>query len=238
MLITALRTLRARWVTFVGSFTALALGVALLTVTGLALASSLDVPDRAPQRLASAPVVVQGQDTLRVPTPVGDRVHRLAHPRPVPAHTIARLKRLGPVAEDRAFPVRAADGTRLTGRPWSIAAFAPYDLTAGRAPKAPHEAVATSPGVRPGDRLRTATASSTSSAPPSPGPPRARPPSSSPTPAPPPSARPRPPGSSWTPPRPRSARPSRTPPGYRSSPVPPAASPTPARTATPRPSPR
>ncbi|MEV5724397.1 ABC transporter permease [Streptomyces pharetrae] len=155
MLITALRTLRARWVTFVGSFTALALGVALLTVTGLALASSLDVPDRAPERFAAAPVVVQGQDTLRVPTPVGDRVHRLAHPRPVPAHTIARLKRLGPVAEDRAFPVRAADGTRLTGRPWSIAAFTPYDLTAGRAPKAPHEAVATGPGVRPGDRLHT-----------------------------------------------------------------------------------
>lgn len=155
MLITALRTLRARWVTFAGGFVALALGVAVLTVTGLALASSLEAPGRAPERFAAAPVVVQGQDTLRVPTPVGDRVHQLAHPRPVPEEAVARLRGLGRVVADRTFPVRAVDGTRLTGHPWSIAAFTPYRLTAGRAPEAPHEVVATSPRARPGDRLRT-----------------------------------------------------------------------------------
>ncbi|MER6344867.1 ABC transporter permease [Streptomyces sp. NPDC001595] len=162
MLTTALRTLRARWVTFVGSFVALALGVSLLTVMGLALAASADVPDRAPERFAAAPVVVKGQDTLRVPTPIGDRTHRLAHPRPLPTEAIARLERLGPVVPDRAFPVRAGSA-QLVGHPWSIAAFTPYDLTAGRAPTAPHEVVVTSsgaspgasPDARPGDKLRT-----------------------------------------------------------------------------------
>ncbi|QIJ63671.1 FtsX-like permease family protein [Streptomyces sp. JB150] len=155
MLITAVRTLRTRWVTFLGSFVALSLGVALLTVTGLALASSLQAPPRAPERFAAAPVVVQGPSTLRVPTPNGDRTHRLAHPRPVPAMTVARLKGLGRVVADHAFATRTADGTPMTGRPWSIAAFTPYDLTAGRAPEAPGEVVATGIRARPGDRLRT-----------------------------------------------------------------------------------
>ncbi|MFD7459569.1 MULTISPECIES: FtsX-like permease family protein [unclassified Streptomyces] len=155
MLTVALRTLRTRWVTFTGSFVALALGVALLTVTGLALASSLDAPDRAPRRFAAAPVVVRGQDTLRVPTPVGDRTEKLGHPRAVPAETVARLKGLGRVVEDRTFAVRAADGTVLTGHPWSTAAFTPYELTAGRAPKSRDEVVAAGTDTRPGTRLRT-----------------------------------------------------------------------------------
>ncbi|MGX1131867.1 putative ABC transport system permease protein [Streptomyces glaucescens] len=176
MLTVALRTLRTRWVTFTGSFVALALGVALLTMTGLALASSLDAPDRAPQRFAAAPlalassldapdrapqrfaaapVVVRGQDTLRVPTPAGERTRKLAHPRAVPAETVARLERLGRVVEDRTFAVRAADGTVLTGHPWSTAAFTPYELTAGRAPKTRDEVVAAGTGTRLGTRLRT-----------------------------------------------------------------------------------
>ncbi|MER6692840.1 hypothetical protein ABT329_27985, partial [Streptomyces minutiscleroticus] len=140
MLSVALSTLRARWVTFAGSFVALALGVALLTVTGLVLASSRDAPDRRPERFAAAPVVVKGADTLRVPTPAGDRTRRLAHPRPVPAAVVAGLRRLGTVVEDRSFPVRAAGGPAgLVGHPWSTAAFAPYELTAGRAPRAADE---------------------------------------------------------------------------------------------------
>ncbi len=158
MLITALRTLRTRWVTFVGSFVALASGVALLTVTGLALASSLDAPHRAPERFAAAPVVVRGQDTLRVATPIGDRTQPLAGPRPVPAPVVARLVRLGEVVEDRAFPVRA-DGGRapgaLVGHPWSTAAFAPYALDAGRAPRTADEVVVTGDWAAPGERVRT-----------------------------------------------------------------------------------
>ncbi|MDN3252425.1 FtsX-like permease family protein [Streptomyces sp. MA25(2023)] len=156
MLTVTLHTLRTRWATLVGSFVALSLGVALLTVTGLALASSLDAPDRAPERFADARVVVRGQDALRVPTPVGDRTERLARPRAVPAGTVAELRRLGRVVEDRSFAVRAERGPGvLVGHPWSTAAFAPYGIDAGRAPRAAGEVVVTGDWAAPGERLRT-----------------------------------------------------------------------------------
>lgn len=156
MLSVALCTLRTRWVTFVGSFVALSLGVALLAVMGLALASSLDAPERQPERFAAAPVVVQGQDTLSVPTPIGDRTRKLAHPREVPEATVAKLRRLGTVVEDRSFPVRAAEGPGdLVGHPWSTAAFAPYEIDAGRAPRAAGEVVVTGDWARPGERVTT-----------------------------------------------------------------------------------
>lgn len=140
MLSVALRTLRARWVVFVGSFVALALGVALIAVMGLSLASSLNAPDGKPERFAAAPVVVKGADTLRVPTSIGVRVHRLAQPRAVPAGAVAQLKKLGTVVEDRSFAVRARGGPGdLVGHPWSTAAFAPYEIDAGRAPRAADE---------------------------------------------------------------------------------------------------
>jgi putative ABC transport system permease protein len=156
VLSTALRTLRTRWVTFVGSFVALSLGVALIAVMGLALASSLDAPDRRPERFAAAPVVVQGQDTLEVPTSIGDRTHKLAQPRTVPDETVAKLRDLGTVVEDRSFAVRAEGGPGdLVGHPWSTAAFAPYELDAGRAPEAADEVVVSGDWARPGSRVRT-----------------------------------------------------------------------------------
>jgi putative ABC transport system permease protein len=152
----AWRTLRTRWTAFTGAFVALALGVALLAVMGLALASAADAPRRAPERFAAAPVVVRGQDTLSVSTPSGVRGKPLAHPRPVPDRTVAALRALGPVTEDRSFPVHAegAPGP-LVGHPWPTAAFAPYDLTAGRAPRTAGEVVVTGAWAAVGDRLRT-----------------------------------------------------------------------------------
>ncbi|MFG3272249.1 FtsX-like permease family protein [Streptomyces luteogriseus] len=156
MLSVTLRTLRIRWAGFTGSFVALCLGVALLTVMGLALASTADAPLRGPERFAAAPVVVKGQDTLRVPTPVGDRESPLAHPRPVPAALVARLRALGPVVADRSFPVRARGGPAdLVGHPWSTAAFAPYELATGRAPRASGEVVVTGDWAHPGQKVRT-----------------------------------------------------------------------------------
>ncbi|MFC8347903.1 FtsX-like permease family protein [Streptomyces sp. NPDC057280] len=153
MLTLALRSLRCRWTTFTGSLVALSLGVALLTVMGLTLASSLDGPERAPERFAAAPVVVQGEDTLRVPTRIGDRTQLLAHPRPIPPETVAALRKLGPVTQDHTFAV----GDDLIGHPWSTAAFAPYHLTSGRPPRAADEVVAaTGAGTAVGERLRTA----------------------------------------------------------------------------------
>ena len=152
MLTLALRGFRSRWTTFTGSFVALSLGVALLTVMGLALASSVDAPARAPERFAAAPVVVKAQDTLHVPTRIGDRTQPLAHPGPIPARTVAALRTLGKVTQDRTFAV----GDDLIGHPWSTAAFAPYHLTAGRPPHTPDEVVATDTGTTVGEHLRTA----------------------------------------------------------------------------------
>ncbi|MFD9204092.1 ABC transporter permease, partial [Streptomyces anthocyanicus] len=160
MLSTTLRTLRARWVTFAGSFVALSSGVALIAVMGLVLASSLDAPDRGPERFAAAPVVVKGMDTLRVTTPNGVRTRELAQPRAVPEKLVARLKTLGTVVEDRSYPVRVRGGAGpgdLVGHPWSTAAFAPYELVAGRAPKAADEVAVSGDWARPGTRIRTDT---------------------------------------------------------------------------------
>ncbi|MBG7699295.1 FtsX-like permease family protein [Streptomyces sp. MC1] len=155
MLSTTLRTLRTRWVTFVGTFVALSLGVALIAVMGLALASSLDAPARGPERFAAAPVVVKGQDTLEVPTSIGDRTQRLAQPRAVPHDVVTKLRGLGTVVEDRSFAVRAEGGPAdLVGHPWSTAAFAPYELDAGRAPEAADEVAVSGDWARPGTRVR------------------------------------------------------------------------------------
>ncbi|MEU1088595.1 FtsX-like permease family protein [Streptomyces sp. NPDC005892] len=163
MLMRVLAGLRARWITFVGSFVALALGVGLVAATGLALAATLDAPERAPERFAAAPVVVKGADTLRVATPIGVRTRPLARPRPVPPALVTRLSALGPVTEDRTFPVRFPSGggayadAEVVGHPWSIAAATPYRLISGRAPSAPGEIVAPAgpdSSVRPGVRMR------------------------------------------------------------------------------------
>ncbi|WP_329368007.1 ABC transporter permease [Streptomyces sp. NBC_00669] len=190
MLSTALRTLRARWVTFAGSFVALAIGVGLITTTGLALASGAHAPHRGPERFASpsAPVVVHGADTLRVPTPIGVRTAELSQPRPVPPGLVAALAKLGRVTADRSFAVSAASGragadrlvlpddsgspdsperadsadgpTELTGHPWASAGFAGYRLTAGRAPAAPDEVVVSGAWARPGQRIAMRAAGS------------------------------------------------------------------------------
>ncbi|MFD4897017.1 ABC transporter permease [Streptomyces sp. NPDC058411] len=158
MLSSALRSMRTRWVTFVGSFVALALGAGLLAMTGLALAATFDAPDRSPERFAAAPVVVAPSDTLRVATSVGERTARLTDPRPVPRDLADGLSALGPTAEDRTFPVRTA-GTDAVGHPWSVAAATPYRLLSGRAPAREGEVVVTAdagPGrvPRAGDRIR------------------------------------------------------------------------------------
>ncbi|MGV9853914.1 ABC transporter permease [Streptomyces sp. NPDC003442] len=156
MLSVALRTLRTRWAAFTGSFVALSLGVALTAVMGLALASSLDAPGHGPERFAAAPIVVRGADTLRVDTSAGVLIQRLAHPRAVPAGTVARLRRLGAVVADRSFAVRARGGPDdLVGHPWSTAAFAPYRIDAGRPPRAADEVVVSGDWTRPGQRVRT-----------------------------------------------------------------------------------
>ncbi|MEU7608187.1 FtsX-like permease family protein [Micromonospora sp. NPDC049204] len=156
MLTVTLSTLRSRWVTLVGTFVALALGVALIATMGLGLASTLDAPDQRPERFAGAPVVVRGADELRVPSPIGDRTQPLAQPRGVAPEVATALAAKAPTVADRSFPVRVAgpdgDDAGLVGHPWSIATFGGYRLTAGHEPRQPAEV------VLPGDASLVGTA--------------------------------------------------------------------------------
>ncbi|MFJ4901270.1 FtsX-like permease family protein [Streptomyces sp. NPDC088727] len=169
MLSLVLRGIRTRWVTFAGSFLALALGVGIVATTGLALAATFDAPHRGPERFAAAPVLVRGEDRLRVDTPIGARTRPLTDPRPVPAELAAELARLGRTELDRTFPVTvgtarpAGDGEQAVGHPWPVAAAAPYRLVSGRAPAASGEVVVTAaadgsgPAPGTGDRITVTT---------------------------------------------------------------------------------
>ncbi|MFK0185179.1 FtsX-like permease family protein [Streptomyces rubiginosohelvolus] len=167
MLMLALRGIRLRWVTFVGSFLALALGVGLIAATGLALAATFDAPERGPERFAVAPVVVRADGFLRVYTPTGTRTAPVDRPGPVPPGLAAQLASLGRTVEDRSFPADimdphpGQDDEARVGHPWSVAAAAPYRLATGRAPAAPGEVVVTTgtggPRLRTGDRVRVRT---------------------------------------------------------------------------------
>ncbi|BAU84278.1 ABC transporter permease [Streptomyces laurentii] len=168
MLSLTLRGMRARWVTFVGSFVALALGVGLIATTGLALAATFDAPERGTERFGGAQVVVQAARELSADTPIGVRTSPLSNPRAVPAALAKRLAKVGATAEDRTFPVSlpgtvapgGGAGAAPVGHPWAIAAATPYRLSSGRAPSAPDEVVVTTgPGarVRTGDRIEVGT---------------------------------------------------------------------------------
>ncbi|MFB7517451.1 FtsX-like permease family protein [Streptomyces sp. NPDC056144] len=88
--------LRARWASFVGGFLALALGVGLLATMGLGLSATFHAPERAPQRFASSPVVVQGQDRLTLDVRRGPGTvpvtHRLDRPQPVDTELLRELR--------------------------------------------------------------------------------------------------------------------------------------------------
>ncbi|MEU0405232.1 FtsX-like permease family protein [Streptomyces sp. NPDC006197] len=96
MLIVVLSGLRDRWASFLGGFVALALGVGLLATMGLGLSATFHAPERSPQRFASSPVVVQGQDRLTLDVRRGpDTVpveRRLDRPQPVDGGVLRELR--------------------------------------------------------------------------------------------------------------------------------------------------
>ncbi|MEK9524161.1 FtsX-like permease family protein [Streptomyces venezuelae] len=96
MLTVVLSGLRARWASFLGGFLALALGVGLLVTMGLGLSATFHAPERPPQRFASSPVVVQGQDRLTLDVRRGPGTasvaHRLDRPQPVDRELLRELR--------------------------------------------------------------------------------------------------------------------------------------------------
>ncbi|MEU3747040.1 MULTISPECIES: FtsX-like permease family protein [Streptomyces] len=101
MLSVVLSGLRARWASFLGGFLALALGVGLLAMMGLGLSATFHAPERSPQRFASSPVVVQGQDRLTLDVRRGpDTVpvpQRLDRPQPVDKELLRELRTRWPL---------------------------------------------------------------------------------------------------------------------------------------------
>ncbi|MFI8963561.1 FtsX-like permease family protein [Streptomyces sp. NPDC053493] len=114
MLTVVVAGLRARWASFLGGFTALALGVGLVAVMGLGLSATLGAPERAPVRFASAPVVVQGQDRLAVEVRRGPEkvvvTAPLDRPQPVDDELLRELRARWTTVTDKAAGTAGAGG--------------------------------------------------------------------------------------------------------------------------------
>ncbi|MER5201907.1 FtsX-like permease family protein [Streptomyces sp. NPDC002825] len=115
MLTVVLSGLRDRWASFLGGFVALALGVGLLATTGLGLSATSHAPERSPQRFASSPVVVQGQDRLTLDVRRG--------PDTVPVER--RLDRPQPVDDGLLHELRARWAVTTSGGPDAVGVDAP-----------------------------------------------------------------------------------------------------------------
>lgn len=137
MLKIALATLRTRWVSFAGAFIALTLGITVVAMMAQTLAATYGTPHPGPQRFAAAKVVVIPAGTVRLTDEGGDAFDQpIDNPPGLPADLVP-----GGIA-DRTFPARVAGGPKgEVGHAWSAAAFTPYTLTRGRAPRSDDEIV-------------------------------------------------------------------------------------------------
>ncbi|MEE6263988.1 ABC transporter permease [Plantactinospora sonchi] len=168
----ALATLRTAWTSVVGAFVAIALGVGMISAIALVLAGTLSAPQREPQRFAAAPVVVRGPAELTVSGDTasnggadeeddegGAQSVRRDEPAPLSPELIARVAAVSPVVEDRTFYAQLAGGPAdQVGHPWATAAFAPYQLAAGRPPGTDDEVAVPEGTGTVGQRVRVLTA--------------------------------------------------------------------------------
>ncbi|OHV56961.1 hypothetical protein BCD48_00770 [Pseudofrankia sp. BMG5.36] len=149
-----------------GTFLALALGVALLAAMTLTLVSTVGGSARTPRWYVAPDVVVAGAGTVSVTTGSGDDREtsstRTTFTRALPAGLAGRLQAaLGgeaTVVVDVAGYAAADGAPGDTVHPWSAAALHPYSWVAGGAPRAAGDLVLSAPtGHRPGDRITVVT---------------------------------------------------------------------------------
>jgi putative ABC transport system permease protein len=160
MLTVALSTVRTRWAAFASTFAALALGVSVIaTMTLVLAAASAGNPHQRPERFAAVPYVIQVTPDLQARNHYDGSIDSVPLPAQpdVPASVIARLPGAIP---DRTFyaQVQGAPGIQpALGHGWSSAAFAPYVLTSGHAPRSDGQIVVAWPATV-GSRVSVATA--------------------------------------------------------------------------------
>lgn len=149
----ALASVRRRLIAFAGSFLAVALTVALLTVSGVLLYSALSAGP-GPDRFAAATLTVAQprEVSLTTVTHKGDKVKRKTKSKPLTgaaalppalAGRIARLDGVARAVPDVSFPVdltvagrpaRGPHGVPVVAHNWAAAVATPYRLVGGTAP--------------------------------------------------------------------------------------------------------
>ena len=161
------QTIRARTSGLAGTFLALALGVALLAMMALTLASTIGAGGGAPRWYRNADVVVAGADQVSVSTGTGEdrEVESVRTPqgRSLPADLPSRLAGVdATLVVDYAGYAAAAGAPGDTVHPWSAAGLHRYTWVAGRAPAAASDVVLSAPTAhRPGERITVLTAHGT-----------------------------------------------------------------------------
>jgi len=138
MLSLARSTVRTRWTAFVGTFIALACGVALMAVAILVIHATNDLPEPAQQRYAEATAVVVPDKTITFTDRYGDVSQTPVLQQPgLPDSLVTALAAAGPVVADHTFYAQLPGGPAdQVGRGWSAAAAGGYRITAGHAPAA------------------------------------------------------------------------------------------------------
>ncbi|WP_192809192.1 ABC transporter permease [Actinomadura montaniterrae] len=170
MLRIVLSTVRHRKAGFAGAFVALLCAAALVCACGVLLDTGLR-GSVAPERYAGAPVVVTGdqfvhQTKIKKKGKVKHKAKAIAERAWLPASTADAVRAAGArdVVTEVAFPAEIGTAPDESwGHGWESAALTPFTLREGRAPAAPDEivvdaATARANGLRPGSRVRVASA--------------------------------------------------------------------------------
>jgi putative ABC transport system permease protein len=155
----AFQTLRARWVSFLGTLVALVLGVAQVAAMGVLLMTMLDLPDRPAERFADAPAVVMPYDPNWNAAQHDLGIRSLAEARGVSPELRQKAAATGKTVVDRAFYAQLEGGSKdQVGHPWPVAPFGGYTVRDGRRPSSDTDIVVPSDQGRTGDKVTVLTA--------------------------------------------------------------------------------
>ncbi|MFF1416191.1 ABC transporter permease [Streptomyces sp. NPDC058280] len=155
----AFQTLRARWVSFLGTVVALVLGVAQVAAMGVLLMTMLDLPDRPAERFARAPAVVLPSDPTWNPAHHDLGIRSLAEAKGVSPELRQKVEATGGTVVDRSFYAQLEGGSKdQVGHPWPVARFGGYALADGKQPSSDKEIVVPADQARTGDEVTVLTA--------------------------------------------------------------------------------